>query len=230
MLGLTVQEMDRLLCWHVQNGEIHKNYKSFSPSSTTTYRLLGPWSAIACSRSETKEFIVFENHLNKYHPNVHILRVCHNSKGFWEKLIIESYLTSILSKKNFIRVLSIGIAILLMCFSFFLLSIITTTPYYYYYYYRTLKIGCNLNLTRLNSHTCDIRYHDEEHANLLNTMWLIAITFLSVGYGDIVPNTYCGRGIAVFTGMTVSQNLKSIPSISAYFSFFFKFSIFLIFL
>ena len=49
------------------------------------------------------------------------------------------------------------------------------------------------------------RYHDEEHANLLNTMWLIAITFLSVGYGDIVPNTYCGRGIAVATGMMVSQ-------------------------
>ncbi len=34
-------------------------------------------------------------------------------------------------------------------------------------------------------------------------MWLIAITFLSVGYGDIVPNTYCGRGIAVTTGMMV---------------------------
>ena len=49
------------------------------------------------------------------------------------------------------------------------------------------------------------RYHDEEHANLLNTMWLIAITFLSVGYGDIVPNTYCGRGIAVTTGMMVSR-------------------------
>jgi len=46
------------------------------------------------------------------------------------------------------------------------------------------------------------RYHDEEHANLLNTMWLTAITFLSVGYGDIVPNTYCGRGIAVFSGLT----------------------------
>ncbi|XP_046401104.1 small conductance calcium-activated potassium channel protein isoform X4 [Ischnura elegans] len=45
------------------------------------------------------------------------------------------------------------------------------------------------------------RFHDEEHANLLNTMWLIAITFLSVGYGDIVPNTYCGRGIAVTTGI-----------------------------
>ncbi|XP_065335947.1 small conductance calcium-activated potassium channel protein 2 isoform X1 [Cloeon dipterum] len=45
------------------------------------------------------------------------------------------------------------------------------------------------------------RFHDEEHANLLNAMWLIAITFLSVGYGDIVPNTYCGRGIAVTTGI-----------------------------
>ncbi|KAF0299531.1 Small conductance calcium-activated potassium channel protein [Amphibalanus amphitrite] len=45
------------------------------------------------------------------------------------------------------------------------------------------------------------RYHDDDHANLLNAMWLIAITFLSVGYGDIVPNTYCGRGIAVTTGI-----------------------------
>ena len=52
------------------------------------------------------------------------------------------------------------------------------------------------------------RYHDEEHANLLNTMWLIAITFLSVGYGDIVPNTYCGRGIAVTTGMMVRIWIK----------------------
>lgn len=47
------------------------------------------------------------------------------------------------------------------------------------------------------------RFHDEEHANLLNAMWLIAITFLSVGFGDIVPNTYCGRGIAVSTGIMV---------------------------
>ena len=53
------------------------------------------------------------------------------------------------------------------------------------------------------------RYHDEEHANLLNTMWLIAITFLSVGYGDIVPNTYCGRGIAVTTGMMVGLVIQS---------------------
>lgn len=75
------------------------------------------------------------------------------------------------------------------------------------------------------------RYHDEEHANLLNTMWLIAITFLSVGYGDIVPNTYCGRGIAVFTGMTVSpqtvRNKKGqfCCSMNAVFLLIFHFSI-----
>ena len=94
-----------------------------------------------------------------------------------------------------------------MCFSFFLLSFITE-PDQFPLLLLPYPLGCNL-LTRQNSHTCDIRYHDEEHANLLNTMWLIAITFLSVGYGDIVPNTYCGRGIAVFTGMTVSLNQKS---------------------
>lgn len=41
-------------------------------------------------------------------------------------------------------------------------------------------------------------------------MWLIAITFLSVGFGDIVPNTYCGRGIAVSTGIMVSWNQFSV--------------------
>ncbi|XP_068223576.1 small conductance calcium-activated potassium channel protein isoform X6 [Palaemon carinicauda] len=54
------------------------------------------------------------------------------------------------------------------------------------------------------------RYHDEEHANLLNTMWLIAITFLSVGYGDIVPNTYCGRGIAVTTGIMLKNSAANV--------------------
>ncbi len=39
-------------------------------------------------------------------------------------------------------------------------------------------------------------------------MWMISITFLSIGYGDIVPNTYCGRGIAVTTGVMVSLNLS----------------------
>ena len=42
---------------------------------------------------------------------------------------------------------------------------------------------------------------DPVHANFLNCLWLVAVTFLSVGYGDIVPNSYCGRGIAVLTGI-----------------------------
>ena len=36
-------------------------------------------------------------------------------------------------------------------------------------------------------------------------MWMIAITFLSIGYGDIVPNTYCGRTIAIAVGVMVGQ-------------------------
>lgn len=39
-------------------------------------------------------------------------------------------------------------------------------------------------------------------------MWLTAITFLCVGYGDIVPNTYCGRGITLTCGMVVSTAKK----------------------
>lgn len=41
-------------------------------------------------------------------------------------------------------------------------------------------------------------------------MWFIAITFLSVGFGDIVPNTYCGRGIAVTTGIMVIPFIEDI--------------------
>ncbi|VDN92868.1 unnamed protein product [Brugia pahangi] len=35
----------------------------------------------------------------------------------------------------------------------------------------------------------------------LNSLWFIIVTFMSVGYGDIVPNTYCGRTLAVTTGI-----------------------------
>ncbi|CAJ0558269.1 unnamed protein product, partial [Mesorhabditis spiculigera] len=37
--------------------------------------------------------------------------------------------------------------------------------------------------------------------NYLNSLWMIAVTFLSVGYGDIVPHTYCGKTMAVITGI-----------------------------
>ncbi|KAF6293041.1 potassium calcium-activated channel subfamily N member 3 [Rhinolophus ferrumequinum] len=32
-------------------------------------------------------------------------------------------------------------------------------------------------------------------------MWLISITFLSIGYGDMVPHTYCGKGVCLLTGI-----------------------------
>ncbi|VDM13425.1 unnamed protein product [Wuchereria bancrofti] len=41
----------------------------------------------------------------------------------------------------------------------------------------------------------------------LNSLWFIIVTFMSVGYGDIVPNTYCGRTLAVTTGIVVCFNI-----------------------
>uniref|UniRef100_A0A915IFX1 Uncharacterized protein n=1 Tax=Romanomermis culicivorax TaxID=13658 RepID=A0A915IFX1_ROMCU len=41
----------------------------------------------------------------------------------------------------------------------------------------------------------------EKFQNYLNSLWLIAITSLTVGYGDMVPNTYCGRAVSVICGM-----------------------------
>ncbi|XP_062322620.1 intermediate conductance calcium-activated potassium channel protein 4 isoform X1 [Osmerus eperlanus] len=32
-------------------------------------------------------------------------------------------------------------------------------------------------------------------------LWLIAITFLTVGYGDVAPNTSCGKVVCLFTGV-----------------------------
>ncbi|EPQ02159.1 Small conductance calcium-activated potassium channel protein 2 [Myotis brandtii] len=53
------------------------------------------------------------------------------------------------------------------------------------------------------------RYHDQQDvtSNFLGAMWLISITFLSIGYGDMVPNTYCGKGVCLLTGiMDVTSN------------------------
>jgi potassium intermediate/small conductance calcium-activated channel subfamily N member 3 len=44
-------------------------------------------------------------------------------------------------------------------------------------------------------------YHDKNYANLLNTMYVVAVTFLAVGYGDMVPHTYCGRIVCVCSGL-----------------------------
>ncbi|XP_078738039.1 small conductance calcium-activated potassium channel protein 2-like isoform X2 [Lampetra fluviatilis] len=47
------------------------------------------------------------------------------------------------------------------------------------------------------------RYHDPQDitSNFLAAMWLISITFLTIGYGDMVPHTYCGRGVCLLTGI-----------------------------
>lgn len=53
---------------------------------------------------------------------------------------------------------------------------------------------------------CTSRYHDKQEvtSNFLGAMWLISITFLSIGYGDMVPHTYCGKGVCLLTGIMVS--------------------------
>lgn len=45
-----------------------------------------------------------------------------------------------------------------------------------------------------------LRACDPSHFSLPSSLWLILITFLTVGYGDLVPRSYCGQLVAVFTG------------------------------
>lgn len=44
---------------------------------------------------------------------------------------------------------------------------------------------------------------------------MVSVTFLSIGYGDVVPHTYCGRSICLLTGIMVGYGfffLLSWPS------------------
>ncbi|XP_041377082.1 small conductance calcium-activated potassium channel protein 2-like [Gigantopelta aegis] len=50
--------------------------------------------------------------------------------------------------------------------------------------------------------TCESYYvPDNEQSGFFGSMWLVAITFLTVGYGDLSPNSHCGRFIATVTGL-----------------------------
>ncbi|XP_052830026.1 small conductance calcium-activated potassium channel protein 2-like [Octopus bimaculoides] len=49
--------------------------------------------------------------------------------------------------------------------------------------------------------TCEFYYASKNENNFSNSMWLIAITFLTVGYGDVTPNSSCGQFICVCTGL-----------------------------
>ncbi|NXS70683.1 KCNN2 protein, partial [Pandion haliaetus] len=58
------------------------------------------------------------------------------------------------------------------------------------------------------------RYHDKQEvtSNFLGAMWLISITFLSIGYGDMVPHTYCGKGVCLLTGIMGAGCTALVPS------------------
>uniref|UniRef100_A0A8L8JPE7 CaMBD domain-containing protein n=1 Tax=Heligmosomoides polygyrus TaxID=6339 RepID=A0A8L8JPE7_HELPZ len=46
-----------------------------------------------------------------------------------------------------------------------------------------------------------LRLCERKDMDYISSIWMVAITFLSVGYGDIVPHTNCGRTMAVITGI-----------------------------
>ncbi|KAF6716209.1 Small conductance calcium-activated potassium channel protein 3 [Oryzias melastigma] len=49
---------------------------------------------------------------------------------------------------------------------------------------------------------CERRLQEPEGADQMDTaLWLIAITFLTVGYGEVTPKTSCGKGVCLFTGV-----------------------------
>ncbi|KRZ54165.1 Small conductance calcium-activated potassium channel protein, partial [Trichinella nativa] len=41
----------------------------------------------------------------------------------------------------------------------------------------------------------------EDQIKYMNSLWFIIITFMSIGYGDVTPHTYCGRTVAISTGI-----------------------------
>ncbi|ESO98190.1 hypothetical protein LOTGIDRAFT_114336 [Lottia gigantea] len=53
-----------------------------------------------------------------------------------------------------------------------------------------------------NIRLCEV-YTDpnSELGEFTQAMWLTAVTFLTVGYGDLIPHSYCGRLIAGSTGL-----------------------------
>ena len=86
-------------------------------------------------------------------------------------------------------------------FRFIFKSLMTLYPEYVLTVIMILSLSVASWALRLCEMHDETGLTDPVHANFLNCLWLVAVTFLSVGYGDIVPNSYCGRGIAVLTGI-----------------------------
>ncbi|CAF1252990.1 unnamed protein product [Adineta ricciae] len=54
-----------------------------------------------------------------------------------------------------------------------------------------------------------------QHLSISNSMWLFFTLFSTVGYGDLIPTTYCGRGVATLTalmGVTMTAFLITVLS------------------
>ncbi|KAG8005254.1 Small conductance calcium-activated potassium channel protein 3 [Nibea albiflora] len=51
-------------------------------------------------------------------------------------------------------------------------------------------------------HVCERHHnHRDLSSNYMEALWMVSVTFLSIGYGDVVPHTYCGRSICLLTGI-----------------------------
>lgn len=56
---------------------------------------------------------------------------------------------------------------------------------------------------------CPLRHHNyrDLSSNYMEALWMVSVTFLSIGYGDVVPHTYCGRSICLLTGIMVGRTI-----------------------
>ncbi|XP_060708478.1 small conductance calcium-activated potassium channel protein 3-like isoform X3 [Hemiscyllium ocellatum] len=61
---------------------------------------------------------------------------------------------------------------------------------------------------------CERHSQNNSTNNIITSMWLIPITFLTIGYGDMVPVTVCGKVICLITGVTVQKIAADLIGVS----------------
>uniref|UniRef100_A0A669ECU6 Potassium intermediate/small conductance calcium-activated channel, subfamily N, member 4 n=1 Tax=Oreochromis niloticus TaxID=8128 RepID=A0A669ECU6_ORENI len=54
------------------------------------------------------------------------------------------------------------------------------------------------------------RQTKESTGHMDTALWLIAITFLTVGYGDVAPKTNCGKAVCLFTGVMLKSGKQGV--------------------